>query len=56
MLWIGFGGIIYLIILFTLGLTTLRHGHGWMFFFGFFLPLFWLIGAFIEPANPAAVQ
>ncbi len=49
--WIGIGGVVYLIILFTLGLTTLRKGHGWMFFFGIFLPVFWLIGAFMRPAR-----
>jgi hypothetical protein len=51
---IGFGGIIYLIVLFTLGLTTLRKGHGWMFFFGIFLPLLWLIGAFMQPTASSA--
>ena len=49
---IGFGGFVYLLILFTLGLMTLRNGHGWMFVFGIFLPLFWLIGAFLRPAAP----
>jgi hypothetical protein len=39
----------YVLVLLTLGLTTLRKGHGWMFLFGIFLPLFWLIGAFIGP-------
>lgn len=38
-----------MLVLLTLGLTTLRKGHGWMFFFGIFLPMFWLIGAFIGP-------
>ena len=51
---IGFGGIIYLIVLLTLGLTTLRKGHGWMFFFGIFLPLLWLIGAFMQPTASSA--
>ena len=40
-------------LLLTLGLTTLRKGHGWMFFFGIFLPVFWLIGAFIGPTATA---
>ena len=48
-LWIGVGGVIYVILLFTLGLMTLRNGHGWMFFFGIFLPFLWLIGAFMRP-------
>ena len=50
---IGFGGFFYLLILFTLGVMTLRNRHGWMFFFGIFLPLFWLIGAFIGPTARA---
>ena len=47
---IGIGGtILYLTLLFTLGLVTLRNGHGWMFFFGIFFPLLWLFGALMEP-------
>ena len=49
--WIGFGGVLYVILLFTLGLMTLRNGHGWMFFFGIFLPFLWLIGAFMRPPS-----
>jgi hypothetical protein len=52
---IGFGGgILYLFLLFFLGLKTLRNGHGWMFFFGIFLPFLWLLGAFMQPAKPQA--
>ena len=51
---IGFGGLVYLVVFFTLGLVTLKKGHGWMFFFGIFLPLFWLIGAFIGPTRRVA--
>ena len=51
---IGFGGLfLYLIILFTLGLMTLRKGHWVMFILGIFIPLFWLIGAVIPPTEPA---
>ena len=46
---IGFGGILYLILVFTLGLMTLRNGHGWMFFFGIFFPVLWIFGAFMKP-------
>jgi hypothetical protein len=35
----------------TLGFNTLRKGHGWMFFFGIFVPLFWIIGAFMPPTR-----
>ena len=34
---IGIGGVfLYVLVAFTLGLMTLRNGHGWMFFFGIF--------------------
>ena len=49
---VGIGGaLLYIAVLFTLGLGTLRNGHGWLFFFGIFLPVFWVIGAFMQPAN-----
>jgi hypothetical protein len=50
---IGFGALLYLVILFTLGLMTLRKGHWVMFIAGIFIPLFWLIGAMIRPASTA---
>ena len=49
-LWIGIGGaLLYTVLLLTIGLVTLRKGHGWMFFFGIFFPLLWVIGAMMEP-------
>jgi len=52
---IGIGAaILYLIVAFTLGLMTLRNGHGWMFFFGIFFPVLWIIGAFMRPPDTAA--
>jgi hypothetical protein len=49
---IGIGGaILYVILVFTLGLMTLRKGHWVMFIVGIFLPLFWLIGALMPPAR-----
>jgi hypothetical protein len=48
------GGILYLVLLATLCIMTIRSGHGWMFFFGIFLPLFWLVGAFMQPRPAAA--
>ncbi len=44
--------LLYLALLVTLGFTTIRNGHTWMFFFGLFLPLFWIVGAFIQPTGP----
>jgi hypothetical protein len=45
MVWIITGGIIYLILVITLGVMSIRKGHWVMFIIGFFLPFFWLIGA-----------
>jgi hypothetical protein len=51
---IGVGAaILYFVVLVTLGLTTLRKGHGLMFFLGIFFPVLWLIGAFMAPTEPA---
>jgi ABC-type multidrug transport system permease subunit len=47
---IGFGvGILYLVLLFTLGFMTIRNRHGWMFFFVIFFPILWIFGAFMSP-------
>ena len=46
MYWAG-GAILYLVLLITTGVLTLRHGHVVMFVIGFFLPFFWLIGAIV---------
>jgi hypothetical protein len=47
---IGIGGaILYFALVFTLGLMTLRNGHGWMFFFGIFFPILWIFGAIMRP-------
>ena len=48
---IGIGGVLlYFVIAFTLGLMTLRNGHGFLFFFGIFFPVLWLIGAILRPS------
>jgi hypothetical protein len=50
-MWYGIGlGVLYLAILVTLGVTTLRKGHGWIFVIGIFIPVFWLVGALMRPA------
>jgi hypothetical protein len=38
--------VIYFAVLITLGLTTLRKGHFFLFFIGIIFPVSWLIGAF----------
>ncbi|HEV3351691.1 MAG TPA: hypothetical protein VG076_02140 [Acidimicrobiales bacterium] len=47
-------GILYIVLLITLGVLTLRKGHWVMFILGIFLPLFWIVGAVIPPTRPAA--
>lgn len=46
--------ILYVAMFFWLGLTTLRNGHGWLFFFGIFFPILWIVGAFMAPTASAA--
>jgi hypothetical protein len=51
---IGIGALIWIVLFVWLGIRTLRNGHGWMFFFGIFFPLLWIIGAFMQPARSEA--
>jgi hypothetical protein len=51
----GYGvllGVIYLVLLVTLGIMSLRKGHWVMFLIGIIFPILWLIGA-IMPARRA---
>jgi hypothetical protein len=41
------GGLIYVLLLITLGILSLRKGHWVMFIIGLFIPLFWFIGALL---------
>ncbi len=45
--------IIYLFMLFTVAVYTLRKGHTVLFIIGILLPVLWLIGA-ILPAKPGS--
>lgn len=56
-MWWGIGGgiILYLVLLFVLGVMCLRKGHWVMFIVGIFVPIFWLIGAVIPPTRPQGV-
>jgi ABC-type multidrug transport system permease subunit len=47
------GGILYFILLVTLGIITIRKGHWVMFIIGIFIPLFWIIGALMPARQPA---
>jgi len=51
---IGLGGLLYFVLLVTLGVMTLRNGHGWMFFFGIFLPILCIVGAIMRPTPAGA--
>ena len=42
-------GLLWLVLVITLGVLCLRKGHWVMFIIGFFFPLFWLIGAIMPP-------
>ena len=44
-------GVIWLVLLVTLGILCIRKGHWVMFIVGIFLPLFWLIGAIMPPVR-----
>jgi hypothetical protein len=51
-MWYGIGGglaILYVVLLITLGILTIRKGHWVMFVLGIFMPLFWIIGAVMRP-------
>jgi hypothetical protein len=42
---IGLWAVLYFVLVVTLGIMSIRKGHWVMFLIGFFVPLFWLIGA-----------
>lgn len=48
----GLLGLLYLVLLITLGIMAIRQGHRVMFIVGIFLPIFWTIGAIMPPKHP----
>ncbi len=44
-------GAIYVVLLITLGILSIRKGHWIMFLIGIFIPLFWIIGALLPPTR-----
>ncbi|HET7743452.1 MAG TPA: hypothetical protein VFK76_01810 [Gaiellaceae bacterium] len=42
-------GIIYLVLLITAGVLTVRNRHWVLFVLGFLIPLLWIIGAIMSP-------
>ena len=49
-------GILYVVLLITLGVMTFRKGHYWLFFIGIFFPVLWIIGGVIGPTEAAATR
>jgi hypothetical protein len=45
--------VIYITCLFTIVAVTFRNGHWILEILGFFLPVFWLIGAVLPPTEKA---
>jgi hypothetical protein len=49
-------GVLYVVLLVTLGIVSIRKGHWVMFIIGIFIPLFWVIGALLPPTRGNAVS
>ena len=52
--WFGGFGLLYLVLLITLGVITLRKGRIVMFIIGIFFPLLWLIAAVLPSRRASA--
>jgi hypothetical protein len=52
-LWILLG-VLYLTVLITLGVATLRKGHTVLFIVGIVFPILWIFGAVMAPTPRAA--
>ena len=46
-------GVLYIVCLISLGVTTLRKGHTALFWFGILFPLLWIVGALKAPTDRA---
>jgi hypothetical protein len=44
-------GLLYIVLLLVLGLTSIKKGHWIMFLIGIFIPIFWIIGALLPPVQ-----
>lgn len=47
-------GAIYVVLLVTLGILSIRKGHWVMFLIGIFIPIFWIVGALLPPRGGGA--
>jgi hypothetical protein len=50
LLWIMLATL-YLVLLWTLGITTFRKGHYVLFFLGIIFPVLWIVGALMAPTS-----
>lgn len=53
---IGLGAVLYVVLLITLGIVSIRKGHWIMFIVGIFVPLFWVIGGLMPPTAAAQAR
>jgi len=44
-------GAIYLVLILTLGILTIRKGHWILFLVGIIFPILWIIGAIMPPVG-----
>ena len=44
-------GVIYFVLIVTLGILTIRKGHWVLFLIGIIFPLLWIIGAILPPVG-----
>lgn len=47
--------VLYLVVLFTAGYATFRKGHVVLLIVGIFVPLLWIVGAFLPPRPGSGV-
>ena len=49
-------GVLWVVLLITLGIASLRKGHWIFFLIGIPIPVFWVIGALMPPTPAAAAR
>ena len=49
-------GVLWVILLITLGIASIRKGHWIFFLIGIPIPVFWVIGALMPPTPAAAAR
>jgi hypothetical protein len=53
LLWILLG-VLYIVLLVSLGMATLRKGHTALFWIGIIFPVLWIVGAIMQPTFSVA--